>query len=130
MSEILKILLGLKKCNHSKVRADVESGYCPDCGEYVENRWYLVRCKHCKIKRKAHIVAGNVAPDTRFCPNCGGILYEVEKLDKINFIDINFAVLKKEVVHTAHSMPDLTIVWVEEDKTSSEAQQKLIEANL
>ena len=86
------------QCTHNKIPATVESGYCPDCGEYVENHWYLVRCKHCRIKRKAHLVAGNPVPETHFCPNCGGILYEVERLKKINFIDINFAVLKKEVV--------------------------------
>ena len=116
------------QCNHSKVPAEAEAGYCPDCGEYVENHWYLVRCKHCKIKRKAHLIHGIPAPDTRFCPNCGGFLYEVEKLDKINFIDINFAVLKKEIVCTIKKFAS-AITWVEESESASDNIQKLISVN-
>ena len=33
-----------------------------------------------------------------FCPNCGAEAFFVEQVEHINFIDINFAVLKKEVV--------------------------------
>ena len=112
-------------CNHSKVPPNAEASYCPDCGEYIENRWYLVRCKHCKIKRKAHSVGDTVAPDTRFCPNCGGFLYEVERLEKINFIDVNFAVLKREVVNVMKKFASAT-TWVEEVNNTAEAMQKLI----
>ncbi|MBQ7450755.1 hypothetical protein IJS77_04995 [bacterium] len=112
-----------KKCSHSKVPPQVEAGYCPDCGEYVENHWFLVRCKHCKIKRKSHLLGENVVPDTKFCPNCGGFLYEVEKLEKINFIDINFAALKREVVKIVKKFAPAT-TWVEEEETT----QKLISA--
>ena len=115
-----------KQCNHSKVPSDTEAGYCPDCGEYVENHWYLVRCKHCKIKRKSHLSGGTPIPDTRFCPNCGGFLYEVEKLDKINFIDINFAVLKKEVVDAVKKFAS-AVTWVEQNP--EESSQKLIGIN-
>ena len=119
---MFNFIFGKKKCKHYKVPANVEQGYCPDCGEYIKNNWYLVRCKHCKIKRKAHLVGENVVPDSHFCPNCGGILYEVEKLERINFIDINFAVLKKEVIETVKSFVSTT-TWVEE---ASDNAQKLI----
>ena len=120
-------LFGKQKCNHYKVPVTVEAGYCPDCGEYIENHWYLVRCRHCRIKRKAHLAGENVVPDTRFCPNCGGLLYDVEKLDKINFIDINFAALKKEIVKVAKKFATAT-TWVEEEE--KETPQKLIETKL
>ena len=110
-----------QKCSHSKVPAHVESGYCPDCGEYVENHWYLVRCKHCKIKRKSHLFGENIVPDTKFCPNCGGFLYETEKLEKINFIDINFAVLKRTSVKVVKKFASAT-TWIEEENV----QQKYI----
>ena len=116
------LIFGKKKCRHNRVPPNAERGYCPDCGEYVENHWYLVRCKHCRIKRQAHLVGENVVPDSRFCPNCGGFLYEVEKLEKINFIDINFAVLKKEVVETVKHFASAT-TWVEE---TCDTSQKLI----
>ena len=119
---MLNLIFGKKKCKHNRVSSNSESGYCPDCGEYVENKWYLVRCKHCRIKRQAHLVGRNIVPDSHFCPNCGGILYEVEKLNKINFIDINFAVLKKEVVENVKRFAPAT-TWVEE---TQDASQKLI----
>lgn len=117
------------RCKHLKVPANIEAGYCPDCGEYIENRWYLVRCKHCKIKRKAHLTSGNVLPDTQFCPNCGGILYEIEKLEKINFIDINFAVLKKEIVEIVKKIAPIT-TWVEDFQNQKDSAQKLIGASI
>lgn len=107
-------LLNQNKCNHSKIPVDIMAGYCPDCGEYIENHWYLVRCKHCKIKRQSHLLGENVVPNSRFCPNCGGFLYEVEKLEKINFIDINFAVLKKEIVKLSKNFATTT-TWVEDN---------------
>lgn len=124
MFNILSLFMK-NQCSHSKVPATVEAGYCPDCGEYVKNNWYLVRCKHCKIKRKAHLSGDIPVPDTRFCPNCGGFLYEVETLDKINFIDINFAVLKKEIVNTVKNFVSAT-TWVEEVQNAADTMQKLI----
>ena len=36
-------------------------------------------------------------PETKFCPNCGSEHYHIEQVKNINFIDINFAVLVKEI---------------------------------
>lgn len=36
-------------------------------------------------------------PETKYCPNCGAENYYTERIKSINFIDINFAVLVKEI---------------------------------
>lgn len=92
-------LFRLKKtCNHEKITPDKEAGYCPDCGKYVKNEWYITRCKCCGVKLKTNARNGKVFPQYQYCSNCGSQEFEVEKLPSINFIDINFAVLQKIVV--------------------------------
>ncbi len=87
------------KCNHDKISPDMEQGYCPDCGKLIRNEWYITRCKCCGVKMKAMLKNGEIIPQNHYCSNCGGHDFAVEKLEKINFIDINFAALvKKEVV--------------------------------
>ena len=36
-------------------------------------------------------------PESKYCPNCGAEQFYVEPVKNINFIDINFAVLIKEI---------------------------------
>ena len=86
-----------KECLHPKITPEKDSGYCPDCGKYVENKWYLTRCSCCNVKRKTTIKFGEVIPESKYCPNCGAIDFFVQEINSINFIDINFAVLKKEI---------------------------------
>ena len=87
-----------RKCTHDKITPDMEQGYCPDCGKLIQNEWYITRCSSCGVKMKAMVRNGQVVPQNHYCGNCGGKDYTVEKLEHINFIDINFAVLvKKEV---------------------------------
>lgn len=86
-----------KECAHPKVSPDRDSMYCPDCGKYIENKWYLTRCNCCNVKRKTTIKFGQIIPETKFCPNCGAEHFHVEEVKSINFIDINFAVLVKEI---------------------------------
>lgn len=85
------------ECSHSRVTPDKESQYCPDCGKFIENHWYLTRCNCCNIKRHTIIKFGEILPETKFCPNCGAEHFRIEKVKSINFIDINFAILIKEV---------------------------------
>lgn len=87
-----------KVCNHEKITPDMECGYCPDCGKFIQNEWYITRCKCCGVKLKSMIRNGEVFPQNHYCTNCGSDIFKVEKLEKINFIDINFAVLNKKVV--------------------------------
>ena len=86
------------KCTHDKITPNMEKGYCPDCGKLVENEWYITRCSCCGVKMKAMVKNGQIVPQNHYCSNCGGHEFSVEKLEQINFIDINFAaLLKKEV---------------------------------
>lgn len=100
-----------KECQHTKVTPDKDFAYCPDCGELIENQWYITRCACCGVKLKAIIKNGKVVPDEHFCHNCGANRFEVERIDKINFIDINYAVLMKTIVNP--HFDDVTQSWIE-----------------
>ncbi len=104
-----------KSCTHDKITPDMESGYCPDCGKFIENEWYITRCACCGVKMQACAKNGEIYPQNHFCTNCGSKEYHVEKLEKINFIDINFAVLQKKAVDA--SEPINTIQCWEERKS-------------
>lgn len=110
-----------KTCNHEKVTPNVESAYCPDCGKLVKNEWYVTRCACCGVKLKTNLRNGDIFPQHKFCSNCGSSEYQVEKLDSINFIDINFAVLKKTVIEDELKV-NTTQCW--QEKTS--VQPKLL----
>lgn len=93
-------------CTHDKVRPDMEFGYCPDCGKLIKNEWYIARCSCCGVKMKAMVKNGQIVPQEHYCINCGSEDYIIEKIDKINFIDINFAALvksevKEEPIHSS-----------------------------
>ena len=110
------------KCSHSLVKADVDFAYCPDCGELIENQWYLVRCACCGVKLRGMIKNGEVVLEKHFCHNCGARDFVVERIDKINFIDINYAVLVKAVVPN-HEY-NYTQSWV--DAKTSYCKPKLL----
>lgn len=101
------------ECAHSRVSPEVDAQYCPDCGKYIENKWYLTRCSCCNVKRKTIIKHGNIEPYTKFCPNCGAQEYFVEEIAVINFININFAVLIKEIAQ--EQTLNKNQVWVERE---------------
>jgi len=99
-------------CTHDKVRPDVEQAYCPDCGKLIKNEWYITRCSCCGVKMKAMVKNGQIVPQENFCSNCGAHDFSVEKVEKINFIDINFAALVKTEV-TENRFADSTQCWQE-----------------
>ena len=86
-----------RKCLHERVSPEKECAYCPDCGKLIINEWYITRCSCCGVKLKTMIKNGHVVPQFHYCSNCGGKDYSIEKLESINFIDINFAALVKKV---------------------------------
>ena len=102
-----------KECTHPKVTPDKDACYCPDCGKYVENHWYLTRCNCCNIKRKTTVKFGQIMPESKYCPNCGAEQFYIEPVTNINFIDINFAVLIKEI-NEARSQ-NRTQSWLEQN---------------
>lgn len=87
-----------KRCLHERITPNMDCGYCPDCGKFIQNEWYITRCSCCGVKLKTQSRNGEILPQYNYCTNCGSHEYKIEKLEKINFIDINFAVLlKKEI---------------------------------
>lgn len=105
-----------EECAHSKITPDVESGYCPDCGEYIENHWFLSRCACCGIKQKTTIIKGKISTSTKFCRNCGSSSFLVEKITKINFIDIDYAVVIKNI--STNYKTTYTQSWVGQKNTN------------
>ncbi|MDR1168459.1 MAG: hypothetical protein LBK53_06200 [Heliobacteriaceae bacterium] len=98
-----------KTCKHGKVSTEADFAYCPDCGELIENQWFLSRCACCGIKLKSVIRNGEIVPAEKFCTNCGSRRHVIEQLDKINFINVNFAVMVKTVV--VNAAKDVTQSW-------------------
>ena len=119
LTEVFKVLLRIffpsfsAKCTHGKIRPDVEMAYCPDCGKLIENRWYITRCKCCGVKIKAMIKNGKIQPQEHYCSNCGSEQYTVEKIEKINFIDIKFAVLEKHEIDEHSKCVNISTCWQE-----------------
>ena len=57
---LLEYFKNKKKCHHDKVTPDKDICYCPDCGELIENRWYITRCSCCGVKLKAIVKDGKI----------------------------------------------------------------------
>lgn len=112
-----------KKCTHDNVPIDADYYYCPDCGELVENQWYLVRCASCGLKEVATIKNGEIIPANSFCHNCGAKGYTVERIEKIDCININYAVLVKQVIK--NETEDYVQSWVDTMQTLN-LQSKLL----
>lgn len=119
---LLELFKRNRTCTHDRVRPDRDFSYCPDCGELIENRWFLTRCSCCGVKLRATLKNGEVVPESNYCKNCGGHEFTVERIEKINFIDIDYAVLVKEVVKPAVS--DKVQTWIDL-KTSNYTQELL-----
>ena len=100
-----------KECSHSKIPLEVDCAYCPDCGELVENQWFILRCACCGVKVKAMIRNGKIVPVEKHCTNCGMAVFNVEKLEKVNFINVNYAVLMKKTVKNENF--SFTQSWVD-----------------
>ncbi len=100
--KILEFLFNKNRaCAHDRVPPDAELVYCPDCGELIENQWFMARCACCGVKLPTTIRNGVVEPEFHYCHNCGTEEFVVEKLDKISFLNVDFAVLVKTIVTPA-----------------------------
>ena len=110
---ISSLLVQKKKCTHEHVGLDRDFAYCPDCGALIENQWYIVKCSCCGIKQKAIVKNGKIVPVGNFCHNCGNEEYTVEKLDTIDFININYAVLIRKETKTEPRYTPITQCWVD-----------------
>jgi len=106
-------LFNKPSCTHEKITPDMLAGYCPDCGEYVENQWFLTRCTCCGIKQKTIFLRGKISSENKFCKNCGSNYFGIEKLNKITFIDIHYAAILKQVIDNRKKSVIQT--WVENE---------------
>ena len=100
-------------CKHEHVTPDRDCAYCPDCGKLIKNEWYITRCACCGVKLKTMVKNGQIVPQHHYCANCGSDEFLVEKLDQINFVDINFAALLKCVVEAEQNICTTTRCWQE-----------------
>lgn len=111
------------KCRHKNaLLSGGNEGYCPDCGKYVKKAYYIIRCDCCGIKRSAKKSFDEIAPTEKFCTNCGSKEYIVEKYERLNLVDINYAIETKETVEEKGPINELEI-WVDEvrpEKTRNE----------
>jgi len=103
------------KCTHKNALLHSDNGYCPDCGQYLVKNYYLVRCNCCDIKREAKIQWGEIVPADKYCSNCGSSDFYIEKLDKINFIDAQYAVYLKEIADELQTLHPEAQIWVEDE---------------
>ena len=85
-----------KSCTHDKITANMSAGYCPDCGEYVENRWYISRCKCCGVKQKTEVKNGKIITEAKYCRNCGSEAFAQEELECLDVSNLNYAVVQKQ----------------------------------
>lgn len=102
-----------KKCTHDKITLNSKAGYCPDCGEYIENHWYITRCNCCGVKHKSLVRNGKVTTQEKFCKNCGSNLYSIEELDSLDIVNINYAVVLKQT--TSASKASIMQTWIDKN---------------
>lgn len=105
-----------KKCQHNKVPIGQDLAYCPDCGELIENHWYITRCACCGVKERATIRNGEVVPEENYCHNCGSKRFIVEEIKKIDCININYAIIVRKVVK--NDITEYTQSWIDVIQTS------------
>lgn len=112
---LIKFFKNKNKCTHKNALLYSDNGYCPDCGQYLVKNYYLVRCSRCDIKREAKIYWGEIVPKEKYCTNCGAQEYYIEKIDKVNFIDVKYAVYLKEIADELKTLHPEAQIWVQED---------------
>lgn len=114
---LVSILHNAKKCHHTRALLNSNEGYCPDCGVYLKKYYYVLRCSCCSHKREAsRAVLGKydkITPVSKFCPVCGGEEFYIEKYEKLNITDVNYAIEIKEILPEADYTFSSTKVWVE-----------------
>lgn len=124
MIDLLNIFL-FKKCEHSSISPDNPIGYCTDCGELVAINWYIARCNCCYKKIMINFKNNRIKAANKYCSNCGDKSYNIEKIDKLTYFDINYAISQKEIVNPRTIKSKLQI-WVEEINSQRTRQYKLL----
>ena len=107
----VKMTITWKKCTHEKINVGKKSNYCPDCGEYVENHWYVTRCKCCGIRHKTIIYGKKPIPSEKFCKNCGSEEFIIEEIETPDIVSINYAAFIKQSYKV--SAQNLVQSWID-----------------
>ena len=115
--ELVYNLIPKSECQHDKVSPLSDGEYCPDCGRYIVNEWYITRCKCCGVRLQSVKKGESIIPAEKFCHNCGGSDFYLEKLSKIDFVNINYAVLIKRSAEEGVFI-STTQCWQDEEKES------------
>lgn len=110
---IFKFLFKDNTCSHKNALLKGDEGYCPDCGAYLKKHFYVIRCKHCDIKRVGVVNFDSIEPVSKYCENCGGREYYVEKLERVNFFDIKYVILKLEEILVPEKKEEYSEIWVD-----------------
>ena len=76
-----------------------------------------------KGSERATIRNDEVVPEDEFCHNCGGKSYIVESIEKIDCININYAIVVREVVH--NEISEYTQSWQDAMQTTNYKQKLL-----
>ena len=110
---ILELFKKNRICTHDRVKPDCEFSYCPDCGELVENKWFITRCACCGVKLKATIKSGevvwfgsNVVKDSE---RRAGLL-DTNLYRRDELFDTDFSMTKAEKLDSGESMMDHAMV--------------------
>ena len=112
---LISFIKNRNKCTHKNALLFSNEGYCPDCGQYLIKKYYLVRCMCCDIKREAKLYWGEIAPAKKYCSNCGSEEYYIEQIDSVNFIDAQYAIYIKEISSAIKNLHPEAQIWVEKE---------------
>lgn len=111
-------------CRHKRALLHANEGFCPDCGKYVKKSYYLARCSFCDIKRRAKYSFGKIAPEEKYCVNCGEEHFVVEKYDTLKLVDIDYAIEVKEETQNELKTEKIEI-WIENNNPPPSNNQPL-----
>ena len=82
-----------------------------------EKKWRHTGSYRNEPRKNHESMNGQIVPVEKFCHNCGAKEFITERINKINFIDINYAVLVKTIIPNEHF--EYTQSWAESKETSN-----------
>ncbi len=125
--EFLKSFLFKDYCDHKSFDPIGINQFCPDCGKEIQVTFKIVRCGCCSTKKSAKLIYNSIIPDQKYCSKCGSNDYYVEKKERIEFFELNYAIILKEIVEISCFEDFRTQIWVEnENNWSNLIKPKLI----
>ncbi len=125
--EFLKSFLFKGNCTHTSFDPVGINQFCPDCGKEIRVAFKIVRCSCCSTRKSAKLIFKRIIPDEKYCSKCGSNDYYVEKKERIEFFDLRYAIILKEIVENSSIEDFRTQIWIEnENNWSNIIKPKLI----